>query len=163
MCSPTLILMSAAAGMGAYAKQKQGEYTNDVAKYNARQMENEATRTRNKGLESEQIQREKTAQLKSRQRAQLGASGVDLEAGSALALQEDTDTLGEADALRIRTAYQDKAQVLDDQSTLTLAQGEAAEDAGNMGAFTSLLGGGAQVAGKWYQPGSSAGQGASDA
>ena len=160
MCDPVTATLVTSAVIGSYSQQQQGEYANDVAKFNARQQENDATRVRNKGLEAEQASREKTAQLTSLQRAQLGASGVDVESGSAFSLQQDTETQGEVDALRIRGNFLDKAQVLDDTAVLTRDQGRNAERAGNFGAFASLLGGGAQAAqvnSKWYQPSSAGG------
>jgi len=159
MCDPVTIAAVAtvaASTMGAYQQVQQGKYQKDVADYNARTMENEAVRTRNVGVEQENIQRERTAQLISKQRAQLGASNVELDSGSALQLQEDAETLGEADALRIRSNFEDKATALETNATLTRDQGEQAEDAGYMQGFSTLLGGigqaGMGVSNKWYTP-----------
>jgi hypothetical protein len=159
MCEPTTIAIAAIATsqvMQGYAAKQQGEFENDVARYNARQIENEATRTRNIGTEEEIKHREKVAQLTSMQRAQLAASGVDVESGSALALQEDAETLGEADALRIRSNFQDRATSLEGQADITRSQGRAAQTAGQRAFAGSLLSAGGTVAGKWYTPTSSA-------
>lgn len=166
MCEPVTIGIAVAAAtvagaimQGSAAKQ-QGEYQNDVSKYNARQMENEAVQTRNKGTEEEIKQRDKTAQLTSLQRAQLGASGVDVGSGSALTLQQDAELIGEADALRIRSNFSDAADTLEGQALIERSQGKAAKQAGNNAFKTSILTGtssGAGVASKWYTPSSSAG------
>ena len=159
MCEPTTIAIAAIATsqvMQGYAAKQQGQFEDDVSRYNARQMENQATRTRNVGIDEEMKHREKVAQLTSTQRAQLAASGVDIESGSALALQEDTATLGEADALRIRSNFADRAASLDDQADITRAQGRAAQTAGQRAFAGSLLSAGGTVAGKWYTPTSSA-------
>lgn len=162
MCDPVTIgatMMVVGTVAQGYAAKQQGEYQNNVAKYNARQMENEATRTRNKGVEEENKLRERTAQLSSKQRTQLAAAGVNLDVGSAFDIQEDTRILGEADALRVRSNFQDQAQSIDDQASITRSQGKAAKKAGRNAFYTSLLSAGGQVAGKWYTPKSQGGFG----
>tara|TARA_R110000850_G_scaffold91270_4_gene193839 strand:+ start:1250 stop:1801 length:552 start_codon:yes stop_codon:yes gene_type:complete len=164
MCEPmTIAVAVAAAGtvMQGYAAQQQGSFENDVSKYNARQQDNEATRTRNKGTEEEMKLREKTAQLTSTQRAQLGASGVEVDSGSALLLQEDAELLGEADALRIRSNYGDAADSLEAQSDITRSQGKAALQGGQNAFRSSLLKAGGSVAAAWYTPASAGGLGGS--
>lgn len=158
MCDPVSVGIGArvvSQVMQGYAAKQQGEFQNDVAKYNARQLENEATRTRVKGTEEEIRLRNKTAQLTSLQRAQLGAAGVDVGSGSALALQEDTALLGEADALRIRSNFAQAATSLEDQASITRAEGSAAKQAGRLAFAGSILGAAGTVAGKWYTPSSS--------
>jgi hypothetical protein len=142
MCDPvtaTYVLMATAGGLTAYSQVEQGQSAKATAKYNAREMQNQAINTRNKGTEEENIQRQKTAELISRQRAQLGANGVDIDSGSAADLQQDSAILGEVDALRIRTNFTDQADTLNRQSELTLQQGKAAARAGNLAAFGTVL------------------------
>tara|TARA_R110000744_G_scaffold380326_3_gene500757 strand:+ start:21795 stop:22292 length:498 start_codon:yes stop_codon:yes gene_type:complete len=163
MCEPvTIAIAVAAAGtvMQGYAAKQQGEFENDVSKYNSRQLDNEATRTRNKGTEEEIKQRDKTAQLTSLQRAQLGASGVDVGSGSALSLQEDAEMIGEADALRIRSNFSDAATSLEAQSDITRSQGKAALQAGQNAFKSSILQAGGSVAAAWYTPASASSVGA---
>jgi len=152
------------AGYQANQQRQQGKFRKGVADYNARVAENEAEQTRNVGVERENLQRRKTAELLSKQRAQLGASGVELTSGSALQLQEDTQTLGEADALRIRSNFEGRAGALDTGAALTTQQGEFEESAGNSAAVGTLLAGagkalGSGVADKWFTPSSAATQG----
>lgn len=155
MCDPVTIAATATAmatvAQGYQAKQ-MGEYQNDVARYNARQTENEATRVREKGTEEEIKHRNKVEQLVSRQRATLGSAGVDINTGSAMDIQEDALIMGEADALRIRSNYSDQAEAMEGQAALTRDQGKMAERAGNNAFYTSLLSAGGQVAGSWYTP-----------
>lgn len=174
MCSPTLILASAvglkavSAVSTAYAQREQGKYAKGVAEYNARVTENEATRTRNVGTERENQVREQTAQLIGQQRAQLGASGVDIGTGTPLKLQETAETLGEVDALRVRRTFGEKATSLETQAEFTREQGKAAEQAGKQQAVGTLLSGAASiglmfasggVADKWFTAGSAANSG----
>jgi len=161
MCTPTLLLTAASTVMGAMQARAQGKYQEGVAKYNARVAENQAQETRNVGTEKENLQRLKTARLLATQRAQLGASGVLLGSGSAAQLQEDTLTLGEADALRIRQTTESQVGALETGAELTRSQGAMAASAGRSKAFSTLLGGAASMAGtgvadKWFTPNSSA-------
>ncbi|WP_461521173.1 virion core protein, T7 gp14 family [Porticoccus sp.] len=163
MCEPTTIAaVTAAVATVAqgYTQRQQGIHQNEVSKYNERQLDNEATRVRNLGVEQENKQREATAQLQARQRAQLAAQGVDLESGSAELIQEDTRVLGEADALRIRSNFEDRAVSLGQQGDLVRAGGKAAASAGKFNFGVSLLKAGASLGGayasQWYSANSAA-------
>ena len=166
MCSPQLFVAGiqlAQMGVNMVSKKREGRYNRGVAAYNARVAENQAQEVRNIGIEEENLQRLKTAQLLSKQRAQLGASGVEIGSGSALQLQEDTATLGEADALRIRSNVESQALALETGAGLTRRRGEFAQDISESQAFGTLLGGTADildtgVADKWFKPNSAANQ-----
>lgn len=162
MCEPatiatTLAVVSTVAK--GYAAKQKGDFDYGVAKYNSRRLENEATQIQNRGTEDENKQRRATAELISKQRARLAASGVDVESGTASQIQDDTALLGEVDALRIRSNAIDQAQVSQDNSQLTLRQGRAARNAGDTAFGISLLSAGANAAGgfsgKWYNSDSS--------
>ena len=164
MCEPTTIVMAVAAVATAFQQVQQGKFEQGVAKYNTRLAENEAENTRNAATEAENDQREQTAQLISRQRAQLGAAGVDLESGSALQLQTDAAALGEADALRIRSNFDQRVGALESQATLTKAEGDFVRSNSKTKAFGTLLSASADimntgVADKWMTSKSAAAQG----
>jgi len=164
MCDPVTIsavAIVASTAIQAQAQTKQGQYRKGVADYNARVDENEAQNVRRVGGENENIKRQKTAELLSKQRAQLGASGVDLSSGSALQLQQDTVALGEADALRIRKNFESRAQSLETGAGLTRSQGDFAKSAGQNAAIGTILGGAGSfldtgVADKWFDSNSAA-------
>jgi organic radical activating enzyme len=159
MCSVAgvqIALTVASTVAAGYAQKKQGEHEDDIAKYNARVTENEAEKVRSKGVEEENIQRQKTAQLLAKQRAQIGASGVSLTSGTPLDIQEDTVLLGEVDALRVRSNFEQEAESLESQANLTRLSGKSAKKIGQR-AFTSSLvvagvgtAGGIGVANKWF-------------
>lgn len=159
MCGPAAIpvMMAVSTAFAAKSSIDQGKFQKGTSRYNARVAENKAQETRNVGAEAENAQRQKTAMLLSKQRAQLGAANVDLSSGSALQLQDDTATLGEADALRIRSNYERSAAGLETGADLTLAQGDFAETAGINKATGTILSGAASigntgVADKWFTP-----------
>jgi len=144
------------------SSRAQGEHQQGVAEYNARVAENEATQIRNEGVEQENIQRRKTAELQSKQRAQLAARNIDLTTGSALQLQEETAELGEVDALRIRSNTDNRVEATLSQADLTRREGAfAASSANSSGkAFGTILSGVGSaldtgVADKWFTPESS--------
>ena len=162
MCDPVTMTTIALASAAFTATQqvKQGNYRNKVVQYNARVTENEAQQVRNQGTEAENIKRQETAQLLARQRAQLGAANVDLTSGSALALQQETETLGNIDALRIRSNTEGSVSALQERANLQRLEGRNARSAGRNKAFGSLLGGVGQAAGavkgSWFTPDSAA-------
>jgi len=92
--------------------------------------------------------------MKANQRVALGANGVDLNSGSPLQLQEDTELMGNVDALRIRSNYTDEAQNLNDKATLVRSEGAMAKSAGNKAFTTSLIMAAGGVAAGWYSAGS---------
>lgn len=157
----SLALTAVSTGYTMQQQREQGKYQKGVADYNARVSENEAQETINAGTERENIHRRKTAELLSKQRAQLGAANVDLSSGSALQLQQDTVTLGEADALRIRSNFDKRSDALNTRATLTRSDGEFAESAGKSAAVGTLLSGASKmidtgVSAKWFTPDSAA-------
>ena len=164
MCEPAtiaVVMTTAATVAQGYQAKQRGRYENKVAKYNARRSENEATQLRTKGVEEENIVRQRTAQLVAKQRAELGAAGVELETGTALDIQESTDILGEVDALRVRRGFEMGAESAEEKAELTLATGRAAEQIGETAFTASLLSAGGTamaggVADKWFTPDSAA-------
>lgn len=163
MCDPVSVMATVAVVSTVYSMQQQREqqkYQAGVDNYNARVAENDAQKVRSIGVEEENIKRQQTAQLMSKQQAQLGAANVDLSSGSALQLQQDTATLGEADALRIRSNFENKAQSLETQAALLKkdAPDDFLSKAGSFfkktNVFTATSSHG--VSDKWYSPNSAA-------
>jgi len=162
MCSPTAVMAVttvASTLMTVQTQRAEGKYRRGTSEYNARVAENEAQETRRAGTEAENIQRRKTAELLAKQRAQLGAAGVELGTGSALQLQEETVTLGEADALRIRSNFEARAESLETGAELTRGQGEFSKSIAGKKAVGTILSGTSQfldtgVADKWFTPNS---------
>lgn len=158
MCDPVTVSVVSTVASTAFSVVQAAQQAKDqkaVAAYNARVSENTAQKERNLATEKENTQRLKTSRLLSKQRAQLGAANIDLTSGSALQLQEDTLTLGEADALRIRQTGDDRFSSLIEESNLETSKGEMAESQGLLNIGGSLLSGtagvlGSGVADKWF-------------
>ena len=140
----------ASAAMSYQAAQDQADTTEATGRYNTRLAENEAVRTRNKGVEEENKHREKVRLLHSKQRAQLGASSLDMTSGSPLDLQAETLVKGEADALRIRSNFGDEANALDNKGKITTFESNAKAGGIRSNANASLLSSSAKVGSQWY-------------
>ena len=165
MCSPTLIFTAVTTLASGYmAKQQaddQADYQEGVGEYNARVEENQAQRVANKGVQEENIHREKVARMASSQKAQFAAAGVDVGSGSALDIQQETKEFGNIDALRIRESFQDQSTSLIEQSSLTRhdagAQSQLTRSRGKSALTGSLLSAAATgVSSKWLTPKSAA-------
>lgn len=143
MCEPTTVTMTylaiAAGATQAYSQVQQGRQAMGTARFNSREQENQATAIRNKGTEEENIKRRENAEFLSQQRAMLGASGIDIDSGSAADLQQDTQILGEVDALRVRRNFQEQADVVERQAEQTLQEGRSKRRAANTQALGTAL------------------------
>jgi len=151
------VVSAAGAMQGGQAAAAQAKYQAQVAKNNAIMANWAADDAINRGRSQEQIQRLKTAQLISRQRAALASNGVLVDAGSALNLVEDTAMIGEFDALTIRDnaareAWQNRAQGANFTAEAQLAKMRAssAQQSGFGTAFGTLLTTAGSVGSKWY-------------
>lgn len=145
----TLAATVAAAGVAAYSAEKQAHYQRAVADNNAKIASANATLALQKGQTEEQAKRTATAQMISKERAMVGAAGVDVNTGSPLKVQSDTAELGELDALTIRSNAARSAWNARNQQMGFESEGAQASSAGNLEAFSSLLGGASSFASKW--------------
>src|SRR5690606_41429657 len=109
MCEPTTIALVASLALTAdagaeQAKGERGARRNqaEVAEVNAKQADYRAEQAGRIGAIKEEQHRAQVRRLAGSQRATLAANGVDVGSGTALALVDETYTLGEADALTIR-------------------------------------------------------------
>lgn len=163
------MLSTAASGVGAVtgaigslrggqANADASMYQAAVARNNQLVAERNAQYALEAGRSAESNQRQKTAQMIGAQRAAMAANGIDIGSGSALNLQSDTGAIGELDALTIRNnaarqAYNYEAQAADFSANSSLMRMKASNDkkAGNIGAFSSLVGGASSVSDKWLR------------
>lgn len=153
MCDVAFIPMAltvAGSLFGADAANQEGKYQQQVQQNNAIVSDNMAKDAENRGKIEEANHRLKVAQMKSSQRARLGASGGDLNVGTAGELQMDTAMMGELDALTIRSNYQRDAYNYREQARGHTAQAGLERSKGKNTATATLLSGGTQVAGQWY-------------
>jgi hypothetical protein len=150
-------LVSGALGASRQSEATQQAYNYQAAvnKNNAQVAEWQAQDALQRGTKAEQAQRLKVAQLKSSQRAGFAARGVALDEGSPLAILQDTDMMGEMDALTIRDnaekeAWGARMQGANYSSDSAMLSARSGAESPTGAAFGSLLTGAGAVASSWY-------------
>lgn len=141
MCSPAILAVGvlASAGMQAYGQYQSGKFNADVSNQNARQNENAANDSINRGNAEAEKQRSRSRQLAGSQAAAMSASGLDLSSAGALDMFGDTAAMGTLDSLTLvnnsqREAYGLRMQAASDRLNAKMSRRE-----GNFGAATTLL------------------------
>ena len=145
MGAAAIPLMIVSTAMSAYGAYQQGQYQGGVARNNAVIQEQNATWTKQQGIAEEANQRQKTAQMAGGIQAEMAGHGVDTENGTPLRLQGDVANLGETDAITIRNNAMRKAWGFDVAASGNTAQAAQDTTAGNLDAFTSLIGGASSI------------------
>ena len=161
-----LIATVISTGAQAYGQYRQGKQAQSQAKaqaawnlYNSKVAKRQAdAEERAAAFESKQHKRKAEALL-ARQRALVGASGVEME-GSPLLVAEDTAAQLAMEAQNIRLTGQIKAQAYRSQSILDVSKASAAKSraagfgqAAVIGAGSTILQGGAQAGKMGYDMG----------
>ena len=139
------------AGVSAKASYSQGKFAEKMAKNNAISQQHMAEAVIEKGKRDEMNLRMTIAQKKGEQRAALGASGRDVESGSASDIQADAAMVGELDALTLRSNAELEAYGHTVGAQNSIAQGRLDRSRGDYGAAGSLLSGASKVGGQWYR------------
>ncbi|WP_273803119.1 hypothetical protein [Providencia rettgeri] len=141
MCDPIYAgaAILASSGMQAYSQYQSGKFNADVANQNARQNEQAANDSINRGNAEAEKQRSRTRQLAGSQAAVMSASGLDLSSAGALDMFGDTAAMGTLDSLTLvnnsqREAYGLRMQAASDRLNAKMSRRE-----GNFGAMTTLL------------------------
>jgi hypothetical protein len=155
MCDITAGIALASALVGAAGSVQQGKAANASAKYNAkvadmnaRISERRAYDSIERGKTEEQAKRREVAQFKGRQEAAMSANGVDVGFGSPLDTLVDTATMGELDALTVRSnaareayGHQVEASNKTADANLSRMNGKAAKTGSYFQAAGTLLSG----------------------
>ena len=149
-------LSSAIGSYYSAASQKTNLQTQAyLADVNARMAERSAQTALDRGQKQVGQLTLKAGQLKSTQRANLAANGVDLGEGNAAEIQASTDILKEVDKNTLETnavydAWGFRVQGSNYQNEALMARASASAINPGASAFTSLLGSAGNVAGSWY-------------
>lgn len=153
MCEPTTIALVATAAAGAtsaYGQIQQGKVAAAVGRNNQMMAEYAAKDAERRGEEQATQIAQRARQVFGAQRASMAAKGLDLGEGTAAELQDQTDFFGQTDAVTARNNGRREAWTDRQQGAMARYQGDAARANANLGAFSTLLGTGGKVAGKWY-------------
>lgn len=165
MCEPTTlaIMTIASSAMQAFGAIQAGNAQAAASAYQAHILDqNRATaldNARRQQLAADQEEnalRRKNAQMLGSQIAAAGASGIELSSGSINDVFGDTVTLGEEDALTLRSNWNDRirglysdAQGYAQQAALSRAEGKQARTAGYINAASSLLASAGKIGDAW--------------
>ena len=161
MCDIGLALTLGSTLVGAAGSVQQGraakaagKYNQQVAEMNAELSERRAQDALERGAQEEQRKRQEVARIMGAQTAAMAANGLDISFGSPLDTLVDTATLGELDALTIRTnayreAYDFRVDAVNQRAggTLERMKGDATAKGGYLTAAGTILTG----AGKYYE------------
>lgn len=165
MCDLMMALTIGSTLMGAAGQIQQAQATAAANKYNAKVAdmnaaisERRAKDALERGALAEQQKRRETAALLGKQKAAMAANGVDLTFGSPLDVIVDSATLGELDALTIRSntyreEYDYRVDAANKRSQATMSRGAASSalTGGYLGAAGTVLGGAGNAYKNYYQ------------
>lgn len=151
---------AATSAYGTYEKgQAEGanaDYQSQVAANNAMIARQNVQMTEAAGASKEAAQGMKTRAAVGTIKTAQGASGVDVNSGSALDVRGAAAKLGALDALTIRSntareayGYEVQATSSEAESKLLTSEGEQARTAGEIGALGTFLSGASSVGGKY--------------
>lgn len=154
------------AVFGAWAAYQQGKGQRaqfkaqaNIAEINSRIAEMQAQDALRRGHEAEAQSRQSFKKLRGSQRAALAAQGIRVDAGSAQDIQQETEDIGEFEALTLRNnaarqalGYRGQGAGFDIQAIGARAQADIATRTARVQGTSSLLTGGMQAA-SYYQQG----------
>lgn len=141
---------------GGYAKSEAAAYQSQVAANNAKIAQQDATLDIQAGEVAAVNRGLKTRAMVGQQKAAQGASGIDVNSGSAVDVRAGTEELGMLDALTIRSdaskrAYARQVQAASDTAQSQLLQAESENDItqGWLSGAGTLLSSASSVGGNW--------------
>lgn len=147
----SLVSTVAATGVSMMGAKYQADAGKAAAKTTQMQEEADAVDSINRNRIAEERQREKTSLLIGRQKAVMGANGLDLTSGSPLDVIGDSAALGEMDALTIHNNGERERDFHLANAQKAAMQGKVAGDTGQFQMAGAALGGISSVADKWYR------------
>ncbi len=135
----------ASGAIGAYGQYSSGKINQRMANLNAEYNELQARDALERGDEEATEMRKTTRQVIGAQRAKQGASGVDVNSGSAVDVQADTAVIGEQDALTIKSNAMREALGYRLGASDYRARGAIERTQSKMAAYGTLLSSGSQA------------------
>ena len=140
---------AATTAIGTYAQSKalkaKGNYEAQIAETNARYADLAAEDTLARGDKTSSQVRREGKRVKGAQRAGFAGQGVDVNTGTAQAVQDSTETLSEMDALTVKNNAWREAWGYKTQAQDYRAQGRMARLSTKFDRATTLLTGGLQT------------------
>jgi hypothetical protein len=154
MCISAGMMMAISTGVSVVGQLAQGQAAKAAANAEARNAENLAAQTRDAAMQ--EAKRIRTAGDKTRgaARAALAGSGIDVNSGSAITIEDEIATGSEMDAYNTLLTGQRKATSLTDSAAIARARGKNAVTSSLLGSVSTGLSGwkGVREAGPMSQP-----------
>lgn len=145
------VLGAAGAGLQGAASLEAGGYRAQVARNNQVIADDNAQLATFRGQQAAEQSQLRTGQIEGAQRAGFGASGVDVNSGSAVRTQADTARIGSMDATTIMNNAKRSAWGFTQQGRDFGADAQLDTMTGVAGGVKSLVGGASDFASKWSQ------------
>lgn len=151
MCTGMEMFMIGSTVFSAVQSLDKGEQEEDFHNFQAEQATADAGAEREAGEVRASRVRRAGKGTKSEAVSALAASGVEVSAGTPIKIQTQITRNAEEDALNEILFGDRKGRRLDQQSDVERAAGERSSNAGYMGAFGSVLSGGAKLVGPGWK------------
>ncbi len=145
------LLIGAAAVYTANAQQQAGQAQKKLANRNADLLDNSAADAIDRGNQDALQVTQRARRLRGAQRASFAGQGVDVNTGTAAALQEETTSMGEVDAAQVRKNAFREAWGIKTQAGNQRLGGDFSAAAGRNQAIGSVLGGIGDASRAYYQ------------
>ena len=137
--------LAAGTGLQAYGQYRQGREQESALNYQAGMSLADAAAAEGMSQVQAKVIRKAATMTRKEATAAYGASGVDVNSGSALDVQGDILRRGEVDALTALITGKNTATRLREQAQMQSRAARKARVSGNLGALATVIQGGAQA------------------
>jgi hypothetical protein len=139
MCISASMMMALSTGVSVVGQLQQGQAAKAAANAEARNAENLAAQTRDAAMQEAKRIRLAGDRTRGAARAQLAASGIDVNSGTAVTIEDDIGTSSELDAYNTLLTGDRKATSLQDSAAISRARGKNAVTSSMLGSVSTGL------------------------
>jgi hypothetical protein len=139
MCISASMMMALSTGVSVVGQLQQGQAAKAAANAEARNAENLAAQTRDAAMQEAARIRKAGDRTRGAARAQLAASGIDVNSGTAVTIEDDIGTNSELDAYNTLLTGDRKATSLQDSAAISRARGKNAVTSSMLGSVSTGL------------------------
>jgi hypothetical protein len=139
MCISASMMMALSTGVSVVGQLQQGQAAKQAANAEARNAENLAAQTRDAAMQEAARIRKAGDRTRGAARAQLAASGIDVNSGTAVTIEDDIGTNSELDAYNTLLTGDRKATSLQDSAAISRARGKNAVTSSMLGSVSTGL------------------------
>ena len=145
MCVSALAALAASTGLQAFGQYRQGREQESALNYQSGMSLADAAAAEGTAQVQAKVIRKAATMQRKEATAAYGASGVDVNSGTALDVQGDILARGEMDALTALITGKNTAERLRGQAKMQSRAAHNARVSGNLGALATVLQGGAKA------------------